>query len=125
MGVTPAAEKVLHRSALDLADELDAFAEGCPWGTTNADYVCEEEENLARCDYYQDCGICTFGCWDEPSCMTSGPWPDPCFTPAEANSIVIRRYAYKMQRWWGWHRLAEWMSTPSGCHNGSSDVDPR
>lgn len=26
----------LHRRAIDLADELDAFAEGCPWGTTTS-----------------------------------------------------------------------------------------
>ena len=20
--------------------------------------------------------ICVFGCWDEPACVTGGPWPD-------------------------------------------------
>lgn len=83
------------------------------------DHCVEEAEaegvNLAVCDYYQDCGTCTFGCWQEPSCVTDTPtggWPNPCFTPAEANRIAIRRYAYRLQRWRSWEWMRTRMDTP-------------
>lgn len=84
-------------------------------------------QNLARCDHYQGCGICSFGCWEEPRCITEQPregWPDPHFTAQEANSIVVRRYAHRMQNWIAWQRIARFSATgrldTEGC-----DVETR
>lgn len=90
----------------DCGEHHHGYAE-CPY----------EPPNLARCDYYQGVGSCTFSCWEEPSCQTDCPregWPDPEWTPYELNVLAARRYAYRLQNWSNWQRVRTLM------HQGST-----
>lgn len=55
--------------------------------------------NLGSCPYYRHFGLCTFGCYSEPECITCEPeggWP-PVRTTERGYAFV--RKIYLRQAW--------------------------
>lgn len=55
---------------------------GLPLGEWNQDCDCDDcdqirqdgkGEKVTSCAYYKGVGVCSFGCWEEPRCMTNEP----------------------------------------------------
>lgn len=68
----------------------------------------ENDCTLAECDYYQGVGTCTFGCHEEPACITDGPWPDPDWHPVKWANMRGRRLGYQTAKWLAWLRISAW-----------------
>ena len=81
----------------------------------------DEELNLGECDYYQGLGTCSFGCRDEPECMTCRPdggWPVVNRHPVEEANRAARRLGRRVQNWLAWlpfSRHAEPLKRPTPC----------
>lgn len=87
----------------------------CPWHYPEGymDEPDEDSPNLAACDYYQGVGICSFGCSEEPSCMTdrpSGGWPDLGWHPMKHANLRGVRLGRRTENWLMWRRFDEWSS---------------
>lgn len=65
----------------------------------------EDGPNLGACEYALDIGCCTFGCRDEPACMTSGPWPALSLPPYPVFLIAAGRYSRRLRRANAWRML--------------------
>ena len=73
--------------------------------------------NLAECDYYQGVGSCSFGCHEEPSCMTDRPmegWPDLDWHPVKVSNMRGRRLGHRAANWLAWRRSNEWLANLRG-----------
>jgi hypothetical protein len=67
--------------------------------------------NLAECRYYQGVGSCSFGCRDEPECMTCEPpggWPVIERHPYAEQGLRALRYSKRMRNWLGWLTLGSY-----------------
>ncbi len=105
------------------------MGEQCAWCETDHpdDTDCPDEDalNLAECDYYQGLGTCSFGCYDEPACMTNRPrggWPPLNLPPMEEANRRGRRLSHRVETWLAWLPFGRYGAGLDGRTPSKADV---